>query len=48
MADKELRSRPLPVLFGTFFLCAVHLVGNVAAAVKAGSPKGRPMPACLA
>jgi hypothetical protein len=43
MADKELRSRPLPVLFGTFFLCAVHLVGNVAAAVKAGSPKGRPM-----
>jgi len=26
MADKELRSRPLPVLFGTFFLCAVHLV----------------------
>ena len=43
IAERELRSRPLPAWLGIFFLCAVHRLDNVAAAVRAGKPKGTHM-----
>ena len=42
IAERTL-SRPLPTWLGVYFLCAVHRVDDVAAAVRAGKPKGRHM-----